>query len=235
MKMDLKRRFLLWAERVCLAAGVLLLIVYVAAMLDREVQSKAALATIPAVDGPAAGKPADPKIDFRLWSEQRIHAYMTSLKLVTAQPLAVLTVERLGLRVPVYGDTDDLSLNRGAGWIAGTALPGQEGNIGIAGHRDGFFRVLRDIKAGDDMVLTTPSERFTFSVDEIVIVAPDDVSVLQSRAKPSLTLVTCYPFFFVGDAPQRFIVHSSVKKRESVAPAQSVRPAQSQADAHTGS
>src|SRR5882672_4956412 len=84
----------------------------------------------------------------------------------------------------------------------------------IAGHRDGFFRVLKDVTPGDTIELATPKRVVTYVVDQIVLVRPDDVSVLQPRSRPSLTLVTCYPFYFVGSAPQRYIVQASVERSE---------------------
>ena len=126
--------------------------------------------------------------------------------------MAVLGIGKLRLRVPVFEGTDDLVLNRGLGWIDGTARPGERGNIGIAGHRDGFFRGLKDIAVGDAMELETLGKRATYVVDEIEIVAPEQVEVLRPRAAPAITLVTCYPFYFVGDAPQRFIVHATLRR-----------------------
>jgi sortase A len=105
---------------------------------------------------------------------------------------------------------DDFTLNRAAGHIEATAEPGQDGNVGIAGHRDGFFRVLKDIHQGDAIELITTKQDIRYVVDELLIVNPQDVSVLQPRSRASLTLVTCYPFYFVGSAPQRFIVHALV-------------------------
>jgi sortase A len=104
-------------------------------------------------------------------------------------------------------------LNRGVGRIAGTSLPGQGGNIGIAGHRDGFFRTLKDIRTGDAIELVTTSGKDIFVVDQIRITNRGDVSVLRPRAKRSLTLVTCYPFYFVGPAPSRYIVEASLKRQ----------------------
>jgi sortase A len=126
--------------------------------------------------------------------------------------MAVLRIARIGIVAPVVEGTDDLSLNRGVGWISGTARPGETGNIGIAGHRDGFFRALKDVAAGDAIELDTFFGMKTYRVDQIEIVTPDDVRVLLPRASPSLTLVTCYPFYFMGDAPQRFIVHAALQK-----------------------
>jgi sortase A len=123
-------------------------------------------------------------------------------------PLAVIALPQHDLRVPVFEGTSELTLNDGAGWIVGTARPGEDGNIGIAGHRDSFFRALKDAKVGDVIELSTLKETDTYTVDQIEIVDPKDVSVLGPRPLPSLTLVTCYPFYFVGPAPQRFIVHA---------------------------
>jgi sortase A len=92
--------------------------------------------------------------------------------------------------------------------------PGEEGNIGIAGHRDGFFRVLKDVGQGDAIELQGPIRTDTYVVDRIVIVSTDDVSVLQRRSRPSLTLVTCYPFYFIGSAPRRYIIQASLSNSE---------------------
>jgi LPXTG-site transpeptidase (sortase) family protein len=124
----------------------------------------------------------------------------------------VLRNNTLSFRAPFFAGTDDLVLNRGVGWIIGTAKPGESGNIGIAGHRDGFFRGLKDILVGDAVELTTAKEQATYIVDQIEIVSPESVEVLQPRGVPSLTLVTCYPFYFVGSAPQRYIVHATLKR-----------------------
>ena len=148
--------------------------------------------------------------DFRLWSEKRIRAYQASLAANVAQPLGVLDISALQLRVPILEGTDDLTLDRGVGHIAGTAPLGEHGNAGIAGHRDGFFRVLKDIRVGQTIDVYTQVGRSRYVVDEIQIVSPDEVSVLAPRAKPTLTLVTCYPFYFVGSAPSRYIVHATL-------------------------
>jgi sortase A len=148
--------------------------------------------------------------DFSLWSEKRIEDYEESLVEHIGPPLAILRVAKIHLEVPVLDGTDDLILNRGVGRIAGTARVGSSDNIGIAGHRDGFFRGLKDLAVGDTMDLVTPSRTETYVVDKIQIVDPKDVSVLRPAKVPSLTLVTCYPFYFIGSAPQRYIVHASI-------------------------
>jgi sortase A len=167
--------------------------------LQRSVQRPTSLSAI-----------EQPTTDFSLWSEQRIAAYADSLSQHLAPPLAVLRISKVNLEVPVLKGTDDLVLNRGVGHIPGTVLPGEEGNIGIAGHRDGFFRVLKDVGPGDTIELETEDRTDTYRVNQIVIVKPDDVTVLRPRSVPSLTLVTCYPFYFIGSAPQRYIVEASI-------------------------
>jgi sortase A len=96
-------------------------------------------------------------------------------------------------------------------------MHGGTGNVGIAGHRDGFFRGLRDIHLGDTIDLLVEKGDFRYVVDEIVIVPPDDVSVLATRPKPGLTLVTCYPFYFVGSAPPRYVVRATIADSNSLA------------------
>jgi sortase A len=128
------------------------------------------------------------------------------------ESLAVLRIPALHLEVPVLDGTDEVTLNRGVGRIASTALPGQGGNIGIAGHRDGLFRKLKDVRTGDAIELATISGTDIYVVDRIGVISPNDVAVLQPRTKDSVTLVTCYPFYFVGPAPRRFIVQASLKE-----------------------
>jgi sortase A len=117
-----------------------------------------------------------------------------------------MEIPRLGVSALLTEGTTNKILRRAVGHIAGTALPGQGGNVGIAGHRDGFFRPLRNIQTGDTITITTPGTRYVYRVVSIRIVKPDDVAVLASDSTETLTLVTCYPFYFVGPAPDRFIV-----------------------------
>jgi sortase A len=126
----------------------------------------------------------------------------------TAAPLAVLRIPGIALEVAVLEGTDEWTLNRAVGHIEDTALPGTEGNAGIAGHRDGFFRGLEDIRSGDVIQIETFTSVDMYRVERAWIVDPEDVSVLDPTASPSITLVTCYPFYFVGSAPQRFIVRA---------------------------
>ena len=115
---------------------------------------------------------------------------------------------QIGLEVAVLPGTDDFTLNRAVGNIEDTALPGTDGNSGIAGHRDGFFRGLKDVGPGDAIELETLQGEEVYRVERVWVVYPDDVTVLEATPTPSLTLVTCYPFYHVGPAPQRYIVRA---------------------------
>lgn len=144
--------------------------------------------------------------DTSLWSVTRIKEYEEALILNEKMPLGVLKIEKLKLEVPIFNGTSDLILNRGLGRIIGTSRIDQQGNLGIAGHRDSFFRGLKDIKVGDTMELKTLSGNDHYKVTSITITHPDDVSVLAPTDDSTITLVTCYPFYFVGHAPERYIV-----------------------------
>ena len=154
----------------------------------------------------AAGEAVEP--DLTLWSPERIAAWREALAAPAPPPLAVLRIPRIGLEVPVLEGTDRVTLDRGVGHIERTAAPGSDGNSGIAGHRDGFFRGLKDIGPGDAIEIETLRETEIYRVDRIWIVNPTDVAVLDPTPTPSLTLVTCYPFYFVGSAPLRYIVRA---------------------------
>ena len=203
-------------ELVLLIAGSVLAAFFVAAHLHRRLLSRVVVERFNAEEQQSTPQrsipsswPKEFRHDFSLWSHERIAAYEDSLVRHFAPPLAVLRISKVHLEVAVLPETDDLSLNRGVGLIRGTAQPGGPGNVGIAGHRDGFFRVLRDVAPGDMIELETPDRIDIYKVQQIVIVKPDDVSVLQPTPVPQLTLVTCYPFYFLGSAPKRYIVQAS--------------------------
>ncbi len=124
--------------------------------------------------------------------------------------VARLEAPELGLSATVLEGSDDATLSRAAGHIEGTPLPGERGNIGIAGHRDTTFRPLRRVKVGDELTLTTAGHSSRYRVSSTFIVDPDDVYVLDPTDRPALTLVTCYPFHFIGHAPRRFIVRADL-------------------------
>lgn len=206
-------------ERILLFTGVTLIAFWGGARIYQSVASRAAIARFqakvagtptqnlsPSVD-PAVGS----RVDFRLWSTKRVAAYTESLAQKGDMPIAVLRIPTLDLQAPVFEGTDDLTLNRGVGRIEGTAHIGEGSNLGIAGHRDGFFRVLMDIHTGDSVFLDLGGKTETYVVKQIQIVNPEDVQVLAPTGAPTLTLVTCFPFYFVGSAPQRYIVTAWAK------------------------
>jgi sortase A len=208
-------------ERIFLFLGLILLAVWASVRLYGTIRSRIAVAqfrALEAIDQPA-NENTSPSIellpnspaDFRMWSAQRISAYKNSLTTEFGVPIALLRIPKLELEVPVFDGTDDLTLDRGVGRILGTAQIGQQGNLGIAGHRDGFFRGLKDIAAGDVIELTRPRATDTYTVRDIQIVTPEDTYVLNPTPTSTLTLVTCFPFYFLGHAPQRFIVTASLE------------------------
>jgi sortase A len=218
-------------EWILLITGVILLSAFIGVRLygviaSRYViaafQQKAAAGILSSQADSGTTRPAG--VDTSLWSDKRIRAYNESLSHAFGAPLAVLSIPKIHLEVPVFEGTHDVTLDRGAGRIAGTAHPGQAGNLGIAGHRDGFFRGLKDVTTGDEIKLALPAGEATYVVDRITVVTPQDVSVLQPRPIPSITLVTCFPFYFVGSAPERYMVSASLRADSQPAVSRSARP-----------
>jgi sortase A len=122
-----------------------------------------------------------------------------------------IEIPRLGVSAVIRAGSDARTLRLAVGYIPGTALPGEKGNVGLAGHRDTFFRKLRDINPDDEIRITTKEGVFRYFVQRTNIVQPSDVWVLDATGYPALTLVTCYPFTYIGSAPQRFIVRAALR------------------------
>lgn len=201
--------------------GVALIGLWSAARIYSVVASRAAIASFRANQASENRETVSDQVaksnspvDFHLWSPQRITAYRASLASKTDAPIALLRIPKIHLEVPVFDGTDDLTLDRGVGRVLGTAKIGQAGNIGIAGHRDGFFRGLQDIAEGDRIELILPEHNDRYTVEQTQIVLPDDISVLAQTANRTLTLITCYPFYFVGHAPKRYIVSAVLESSE---------------------
>ncbi len=173
------------------------------------------ISDVSSAPAPASGEAFVPPTslpDQTHWSDARKAHYEESRAQEAGDVLALLAIPSLDLEVPLYDGASELHLNLGIARIEGTARPGEAGNLGIAGHRDGYFRVLQDIAFGDELVLTTMDGVLTYKVDELKIVDPSAVDVLNDRGRASITLVTCYPFYFVGHAPERFIVHATLQE-----------------------
>jgi sortase A len=197
-----------WWEWTAWTLGVGLGSLYIGARLwssDARAQGieefHAARVTSVATTAPRKGVPTT--VDQSSWSMQRA--------------AALLHIPSLALAVPIYEGTGELALNSGAGRIEGTARLSDEGNIGLAAHRDGFFRALKDIALDAEVQLDAGDRLLRYRVIDISIVAPEEVHVLAPTAIPSITLVTCYPFYFVGNAPQRYIVRAQLTDATSVA------------------
>jgi sortase A len=213
-------------EASCWGAGLVLIALYCSARAYGELERREAISAfssargeanaaaevlleLPAVAGETVAAQRAP--DQARWSASRIRAYAADAEEIgesAALAAAVLRIPRVALEVPVYSGTNERNLNRGAALIAGTGAPDSDGNIAIAAHRDGYFRALQSVAVGDFVELETPHRRRQYRVTELSIVDPGNVAPLHDTDMPALTLVTCYPFYFVGSAPQRFIVRA---------------------------
>lgn len=214
------------AELACWCAGTLLSAAFVSQVVVGEVrrnegvaEAEASWSRAPAPlmselpGGELLPEPDLETPDQALWSSSRIATWQASLERGPRTPLAVLDIPEIGLEVPVFSGRMD----RGPVWIPGTAMPGEPGNVGVSGHRDGYFRSLKDAAVGQALVLRTPAGELRYRVDEIRIVDPIEVEVLDPTEVPTLTLVTCYPFYFLGPAPQRFIVRARLETPANLA------------------
>jgi len=194
------------AERAAWALGLGCLLTWGAVRTDGIAGSRHELERFARLQAATLQENAEP--DLSLWDDDRIEAWKLALREAAPAPLAVVRIPRIHLEVAVLPGTDDFTLNRGVGHISGTALPGKDGNSGIAGHRDGFFRGLKDMVLGDAIELETLDGKETYRIERMWVVTPEDVSVLEPTPARSVTLVTCFPFYHVGPAPQRFIVRA---------------------------
>jgi sortase A len=201
-----QRRVGVLVERTAWTFGIVCLVTSGALYIDGVAGARHELERFAHLQASTLQQPPAP--DLSLWDPERIGAWRRALTEPVPPPLAVLRIPKIRLDVAVLSGTDDFTLNRAVGHIEETALPGTDGNSGIAGHRDGFFRGLKDIGPEDVIELETLRGKQVYRVERIWVVDPEDVSVLDPTPTRSLTLVTCYPFYHVGPAPQRFIVRA---------------------------
>jgi sortase A len=145
--------------------------------------------------------------DQSLWSD-KARIKFEKVRNDAVAPLAFIKIDRLNIEGPIFGGTDKITLDRGVGLVDGTAMPGEIGNMALSAHRDSFFRPLKDVVVGDRIELRTQAGIQEFEVFEITIVDSQDISVLRPTDTAVLTLITCYPFYYVGYAPDRFIVRA---------------------------
>jgi sortase A len=190
------RLALTWAQRLLSICGVLLLSYCAYAMADAWIfqrQENADLARL---------------LGDRRSASDRPSTAATNAAVAANGLIGRLAIPRLSFSAMVIEGTDGKTLRRAVGHIPGTALPGQPGNIGLAGHRDTFLRPLKDLKVKDEIEFSTLKGDFRYEVESLTVVEPDDVGVLAQSDQNVLTLVTCYPFYYVGPAPKRWIVRA---------------------------
>ena len=199
-----------WASNLCLVAGVVALAMCLfvwaeahifQASASRDFDSEAKISVAQAEVGRE-----NPVSEKTLSSSQGIQSNSVVGRLV---------IDRLGISVVVLQGVDDRALRIAAGHVPDTALPGHPGNVAIAAHRDTFFRPLRNIRKDDKITLETPTASYQYEVETTQIVGPQRTEVLNPTPYPSLTLITCYPFYYVGNAPDRFIVQARQISTES--------------------
>ncbi len=186
------RRFLCWMQAVLFVTGALAVAYVALTVLYANFYQEAASNTL--------------KDQIHAQEQQKVSG--TSIEAKEGDVLGRIEIPRLGVKVVILQGTTSQTLRLGVGHIDGTALPGETGNIGIAGHRDTYFRALKDIRTDDEIQIQTATGLSNYKVDSVQIVAPDDTGVLAPSARSAITLVTCYPFYFIGAAPERFIVHA---------------------------
>lgn len=188
----LVRRMLIALERGCYLAGTLLLVGTLSNTLLSQAGAAQAIGELP---------------NMELWSETRKTNYLESLD-AKPKALARLEVPSLNINVAVYATDSELHLDLGSGVIQGMDYPHENGHIGIAGHRDGYFRALKNIAVGDTLLLHTLNGAKEFVVEDLQVINPNEVGYLAATDEQRLTIVTCFPFYFVGDAPQRYLVRA---------------------------
>lgn len=210
-------RFLLRAQRLLVVAGTGALAWCAVLAADAVRGQRLARLALEAVElkGPAPLPAVEATAD----------ATPPTLPVQTGSPVGILSIPRLGMSVAVLHGSDQKTLRHGPGHLENTAFPGQLGNAVIAGHRDSFFWPLRNIQLEDDIFVDTPNGTFHYRVASVRVVEPRDVSVLASTDEAVLTLITCYPFWVVGNAPDRLIVRArAVVNRAAVTQTADVRP-----------
>lgn len=187
------RRLLRWTQRLLFITGALALGYVGFTLLDARLYQVSAKRSL----------------EGQIYLEKEHYESQPRPGVKTGDVLGRIDIPRLGISVAVLQGTSSRALRLGAGHIEGTPLPGENGNSGIAGHRDTFFRELKDIRKNDEIRLQTLTGLFRYEVDWVKVVEPDDSTVLEpSTQESTLTLVTCYPFYFVGPAPERFVVRA---------------------------
>jgi sortase A len=151
---------------------------------------------------------ANNTLEEQIFAQKQQEVNLSTVVAKHGDVLGRIEIPRLRMMTAILEGTSARTLRLGVGHIEGTALPGEPGNAGIAGHRDTFFRALKDIRVNDEIQIQTATGLSRYQVDWVRIVAPDDSGILVPSVKSSITLITCYPFHLIGAAPERFVVHA---------------------------
>ena len=211
-----------WIERSLFLIGIVCLGIWVYAFVDarltqrrEEQRLEQALRQRPLASAPEGSTPAAATDALGSFQSE---AFVSAEDLEEGALIGRIEIPRVGVSAIVLHGIGNKTLRRGVGHIPGTPLPEHGGNFGLAGHRDSFFRALKDIRQDDTIELTTLNGTFEYKVEWTKIVAPEDTYVLTDEGTPSLTLVTCYPFYYVGSAPKRFIVRARRLDESEVGP-----------------
>jgi sortase A len=193
----------LWIERLLIVVGLAALLWCAAVIADATLAQRRARVSLAAAGRQEA--PASTQVVVGTSGADLIAEPATRQ---AGAAIAELSIPRINLSAAVLQGSDERTLGRGPGHLEHTAMPGEPGNVVIAGHRDSFFLPLRNIRVGDEILLRTPAARFRYQVTAFWIVDPSDVGVLSQTDESTLTLITCYPFTFIGGAPERFVVRA---------------------------
>jgi sortase A len=194
-------RLLAWAERLLLTAGVAALIWCAVVIGDAVVAQRVARSSLEATA--VVERPVRPP------APASVSDALPAVPPARGSAIGTLSIPRVDLSAVVLHGSDAQTLRRGPGHLENTALPGESGNVVVAGHRDSFFWPLRNIQLGDDIFIDTPEGQFRYRVASVRVVNRYDVSVLGATDEPVLTLITCYPFWVLGNAPDRFVVRAT--------------------------
>jgi len=206
------RRLLKLAGDLLIVGGAASLLVFAWAMLDGayyQYTQKIRFDTRIADGDPGIAKQISPT-EARPRSETAFRLLPTLRQHLEPDPLLIckLEVPRIGLSVMVREGVDDATLRRAAGHVPSTALPGEPGNLVILGHRDTFFRGLRDLEYGDTLEVSTARGHFTYAIESIQVVDPNGITLTAPASEAVATLITCFPFKYIGPAPRRFVARA---------------------------
>lgn len=215
-----RRPALILVERLLFALGVLLVLFWLwsnwaaarfQAAADRQLESAMRIPES-AEDSVKAPPPGRKAAKAQKASHPRRAAPLARREAESTGLVGRISIPRLGITSVIAQGVDAKTLDKSVGHVPGTAYPGESGSVGLAGHRDGIFRKLSEIRPRDLIVVTTPDGEFAYRVDSTAVVSPERTDVLRARRDPSVILVTCFPFRWIGPAPNRFIVWAGARR-----------------------